>query len=104
MALDHSLVQPRLPAPWEMDAWEGQLAKKVIKQMKEEGAAGTDWTMRFRGRRAGEGDDKKPEESGLARFKKVVASFKPANVQDFGKMFDPLALLILWLLCIVICE
>ncbi|KAL6758967.1 hypothetical protein V8C86DRAFT_3133901, partial [Haematococcus lacustris] len=101
MALDHSLVQPRLPAPWEMDAWEGQLAKKVIKQMKEEGAAGTDWTMRFRGRRAGEGD-KKPEESGLARFKKVVASFKPANVQDFGKMFDPLALLILWLLCIVI--
>ncbi|KAJ9506848.1 hypothetical protein QJQ45_020227, partial [Haematococcus lacustris] len=101
-APNDAMVQPRLPAPWEMEAWEGQLAKKVLQQIKDEGVAGPDWAQRFRSRRAGQEGAGKPEEPGLARFKKVMASFKPANVQDFGKMFDPLALLFLWLFCLVI--
>ncbi|KAJ9523924.1 hypothetical protein QJQ45_022417 [Haematococcus lacustris] len=91
--------QQRLPAPWEMSAWEDQLAKKVMQQVKEKGALPSNWMPRSKDKKD---DGKSKPGERLARFKTVMASFKPANVQDFGKMFDPLALLILWLLCLVI--
>ncbi len=41
---------------------------------------------------------------GWARFKAVVKSFKPANVRDFDEMFDPLALLCMFLFSAGTCE
>jgi hypothetical protein len=56
----------------------------------------------------GDGDDRREEQMQKAtnennastskeRLARVLASFKPQNVADFSKMFDPLALLIMWL-------
>ncbi|KAJ9528163.1 hypothetical protein QJQ45_005789 [Haematococcus lacustris] len=92
--------QQRLPAPWEMGAWEDQLAKKVLEHIKEKGPLSSDWALRKSRVKKDEGKSRPGER--LARLKTVMASFKPANVQDFGKMFDPLALLFLWLFCLVI--
>ncbi|KAG1672206.1 hypothetical protein FOA52_002907 [Chlamydomonas sp. UWO 241] len=35
--------------------------------------------------------------SGWARIKALAVSFKPANVGEFGRMMDPLALLLMWM-------
>jgi hypothetical protein len=42
--------------------------------------------------------------SGWVRFKAVMASFKPANIREFDEMFDPLALLVLFVFSAGTCE
>ncbi|GFH08956.1 uncharacterized protein HaLaN_04004 [Haematococcus lacustris] len=53
------------------------------------------------GRGAGQDKVEKAKQRGgrMARFKTVLASFKPQNIQDFDKMFDPLALAFLFVFC-----